>query len=101
MFIKRDGEFFDDDPTVDVVELPGCLEDADIGRRYVVEIWSDTPGKDGAEYRTQEVFDVYPTDEQLLWCFAKYGDGVVRIKEECYLIYPKYSLAIGRNGIEK
>ena len=85
MYVGRDGVFHDGDPGV--IEFPEKLESADIGRRYAVEIWSDSPAKEGARFVAEETFDEYPTDEQLYWCFAKYGDGILRIKEECYLKY--------------
>ena len=92
MFIKRDGQFFDEDPSVDVVEFPEEMEEAEVYRRYAVEIWSDSPAKEGAKFLAEEMFELYPSDEQLLWCFAKYGDCILRIKEECYLGVPNYSV---------
>ena len=91
MFIRRDGTFYDDYPENDVVKFPEEMEEAEIYRCYPVEIWSKRPSQEGAKFLGEEVFDEYPTDEQLYWCFAKYGDCVLRIKEECYLGVPRYS----------
>lgn len=85
MFVGRDGTFYAEDPREDVAELPEELESLKIHKCYPVEIWSRRPSQEGAKFLGEEVFDSRPTNEQLYWCFAKYGDCILRIKEERYL----------------
>lgn len=100
-FIRKDGTFFNAHPAEDLVELPENLLESEIYRRFAVEIWSDSPAKEGARFIAEETFEKYPTDNQLYWCFAKYGDSVLRIKEERYLGVPKHFIPDSRKYDDK
>ena len=100
-FVRKDGMFFDVHPAEELVEFPESLHESAIYRRYAVEVWSDSPAKEGARFIAEETFESYPTDAQLYWCFAKYGDSVLRIKEERYLGVPKRSASDSREDYDE